>query len=86
MTKLPFKVLEQQVKKARTDIVLGSKWRHYKGGDYTISDIVVTEEDNALAVIYTPIAHPDVSFTRPLAVWYETVEWEGRPVGRFTRF
>ena len=83
MTKLPYEELERQIKDAKESIIPGSKWRHYKGGEYTIKDIVVMEENQSLAVVYTSIAHPTVSFVRPLTVWDEQVEWEGQIVSRF---
>ncbi len=86
MDKLSYETLEAMVTEARTQVVPGSKWRHYKGGEYTIRDIVVMEEGNGLAVVYTPLLHPEVSFVRPLAVWTETVEWNGQQVQRFSKF
>jgi hypothetical protein len=85
MTKLTFEELETKLTDARNQVKPGSKWRHYKGGEYTIKDIVVQEEDNALAVIYQPLAHPDVRFARPLSVWDEAVDWEGQTIQRFTQ-
>lgn len=83
MAKLSYEELEKKLTDARKHIVPGSKWRHYKGGEYAIKDIVVQEEDNELAVVYTSLAHPDVSFMRPLSVWAELVEWDGKTSSRF---
>jgi hypothetical protein len=86
MTKLSYEELEAKLAKARKQVEPGSKWRHYKGGEYTIKDIVVQEEDNELAVVYQPLAHPNVCFTRPLSVWDEQIEWDGQNVQRFAQF
>lgn len=86
MTKLTYEELETKLADARNQVKPGSKWRHYKGGEYTIKDIVVQEEDNELAVVYQPLAHPDVCFARPLSVWDEQVEWNGKTFHRFAEF
>ena len=86
MTKLTYEELEAKLAEARAQVKPGSKWRHYKGGEYTIRDIVVQEEDNALAVVYEPLMHPEVRFTRPLSVWDESVDWNGEAVQRFKQF
>jgi hypothetical protein len=86
MTKLTYEVLEQLIDDAYKIVTPGSKWRHYKGGEYTIKAIAVLEEDQNLAVVYTSIDHPTVSFVRPLSVWNEQVEWQGKTVNRFSKF
>jgi hypothetical protein len=86
MTKLTYEVLEQLIDDAYKIVAPGSKWRHYKGGEYTIKAIAVLEEDQNLAVVYTSIEHPTVSFVRPLSVWNEQVEWRGKTVNRFSKF
>jgi hypothetical protein len=85
MTKLSYEELEKQISDAKKQIVPGTKWRHYKGGEYTIKDIVVLEETQSLAVIYTSNAHPTVSFARPLSVWSEQIECDGQTIDRFSR-
>lgn len=86
MTRLSYEALEQMIANAQKKVVPGSKWRHYKGGEYTIKALVVMEENQELAVVYTSIAHPTVSFVRPLSIWDEKVEWEDQIVSRFTQF
>jgi hypothetical protein len=84
MNKLPYETLEELVAEARTRIPAGSRWRHYKGTKYIISDVAIMEATNEVTVIYTSVDHPSVSFVRPLGIWQETVEWDGRTVPRFT--
>lgn len=86
MTKLSYEELETKLAAAKKQVKPGSKWRHYKGGEYVIKDIVVQEEDNALAVVYQPLAHPNICFTRPLLVWDEQVEWDNQITHRFAKF
>ena len=85
MTKLTYKELETKLANARLHVVPGSKWRHYKGGEYIIQDIAVSEEDNELAVMYAPIGRPEIIFVRPLSVWDDQVEWQGLTSHRFTK-
>lgn len=84
MAKRTYEELENEITAVKKVIIPGSKWRHYKGGEYTITDIIVQEEDNALAVVYQPFEHPTVRFTRPVSVWGETVVWKGQTVQRFS--
>ena len=83
MDKLPYAELERMVAEARQEVGLDSRWRHYKGSEYRIADIVILEATNEVAVVYTPVDHPTVSFVRSLTVWRETVEWDGKQVPRF---
>lgn len=85
MDRLPYDELERLVAEAQQQVPPGSRWRHYKGPEYTIAGISIIEATDEIAVVYTPIDHPTVSFVRPLSVWAETVEWDGRVVARFTR-
>ncbi|MEO6761261.1 MAG: DUF1653 domain-containing protein [Candidatus Saccharimonadales bacterium] len=85
MSKIPYRVLEKMVDDTLQLIPRGSRWRHYKGSEYTISDIVIIETTNELAVVYTPIDHPSVSFVRALPVWQETVNWQNQAASRFTK-
>lgn len=85
MDKLPFEALEQMLAEAKQKVPIGSRWRHYKGNDYTINLLVITEEDNQVAVVYTPLKHPETTFVRPLSVWLESVEWNGDMVQRFSK-
>lgn len=85
MDKLPYEELEKLVTDARIRIPAGSTWRHYKGTDYTIADIAIIEATNEVAVIYTSVDHPGVSFVRPVRVWNEKIEWNGHVVPRFSK-
>jgi hypothetical protein len=86
MTKLTYEVLEKQTADAKKVVKPGTKWRHYKGGEYVIVTLAVQEEDQQLAVIYSPLEHPEIAFVRPLSVWDEQVEWDGKTFQRFAEF
>lgn len=85
MDKLSYTELEQMIADARKLVVSGSRWKHYKGSEYVISDIAILEATNEIAVIYTSVDHPTVSFVRVLSIWIETVERKGKATARFTK-
>jgi len=74
----------------------GDMYRHYKSTGWTdhvyeVIGIAKHSENNEILVIYKPF-YPvrwqewcDFS-ARPLAMWEELVEWEGKQVPRFTLF
>jgi hypothetical protein len=62
---------------------VGGKYRHYKGNIYEVLFLgkhTETEED---LVIYRAVEKPEQIWARPLPMWIETVEWEGKTVPRF---
>ncbi|MBP9812146.1 DUF1653 domain-containing protein, partial [Candidatus Gracilibacteria bacterium] len=76
---------------------IGSKWRHYKskGGDdhtYEVIGVFVHSETHEPMVVYRPLYEvPEDSWVygfpgavRPLSIWYDMVEYEGKMVQRFT--
>jgi hypothetical protein len=83
MDKLSEAELLERVATARAQVPIGSKWQHYKGGKYVVTDIVVIELTNEVGVVYLSVEHPSVKFLRPLVVWQEGVEWEGEQTFRF---
>lgn len=85
MDHLSYEVLEQLLAEGGRQVEPGSRWRHYKGTEYTVVSIVIIEATNEPAVVYASAKHPDVSFVRPLQVWLEEVEVDGQKVPRFSR-
>ncbi len=85
MDKIPYDQFVDMLAAARTKVEPGTQWHHYKGGEYTVKDIVLLEETMSLAVVYTPAAHPTVAFVRPLTSWLEEVEFNGRVQPRFVQ-
>ncbi len=65
----------------------GEVYRHYKGGLYEIVCQAIQESDHAAIVVYRPLNRSDAvsAWTRPLDVFFETVEVEGQTVKRFTK-
>lgn len=64
-------------------VPVGSRWRHYKGGEYLVTAIAFDEETLDFEIIYSPIEAPDIFFARWLSVWLETVAWQGATLPRF---
>lgn len=85
MDRLPWEELERQVAEAKVHIPPGSRWRHYKGGEYVVVGISIIELTDALAVVYRSVAHPAITFIRPLVEWQDGKEYNGAKVFRFRR-
>lgn len=82
-----YEQLRKELAEAATRILVGQLYAHYKHLDkpYKILGFVVWEATDQIAVLYQPIDKPDVTFARPVNVWLETVEWEGRTLPRFAK-
>ena len=62
--------------------MVGRRYRHYKGGEYWISDVVVNAATGELLVIYVS-SDKGWRWCRPLESFIELVS-ENPPVKRFT--
>lgn len=61
------------------------KYRHFKGGLYEIVCIAKNSETLEDTVIYRSLTEPDKIWARPLSMWDETVERDGKEFDRFTK-
>lgn len=79
--------LAKEIEKATSKVEVGAKYHHYKGTDkvYEIIGLGFLEANDELCVIYQAQYGERITFVRPLAIWLEQVEWEGRTVPRFTK-
>ena len=59
------------------------KYRHYKGGEYQVQGVARHSETEELVVVYRPLYGERGLWVRPLAMFDEMVEMEGRAVPRF---
>lgn len=64
------------------------KYRHYKGGEYEVVGTAILESTLEQMVLYRPLYtsaefSPETTFVRPLAVFLELVEVDGRTIPRF---
>lgn len=83
--KKDFKQLREMLAEAEEIVAVGSRWRHYKGGEYRVTAIAFDEETLDFEVIYSPIDAPDIHFARWMSIWLETVEWQGSSLQRFEK-
>lgn len=58
-------------------------YRHYKGNEYEVLDVVRHSESEELLVLYRPMYGERALWVRPLVMFMETVEVNGEPVPRF---
>lgn len=59
------------------------KYRHYKGGEYQVQGVARHSETEELLVVYSPLYGEGGLWVRPLAMFQETVQREGREQARF---
>lgn len=69
---------------ALPSIELG-RYRHYKGGEYEVVGVVRHSESLEPLVLYRPLYGNAGSWVRPLSMFFEPVEHEGRSQPRFSR-
>ena len=81
-----FKVIKNQTivtnYKNMNKIFLG-KYEHYKGGQYEVIDIAKHSETLEELVIYRALYGEHGLWARPLKMFLETVEIEGKEIPRF---
>mgnify|MGYP002627102436 CR=1 FL=1 len=58
-------------------------YRHFKGKEYELLDIATHSETLEKLVIYRPLYGERELWARPLAMWSETVEHDGKTLPRF---
>lgn len=86
MHKPSYEEFEDKLAEARASVTPGTTWRHYKGGEYVIADLVVAEHNNELLVIYSPLKRSGISFARPFTEWLDEIALEHGTITRFTQF
>lgn len=58
-------------------------YRHYKGGNYEVIDIVRHSEDESVMVLYRPLYGDQALWVRPYDMFFENVTLESGVVERF---
>jgi hypothetical protein len=61
------------------------RYRHYKGGEYEVIGVARHSETLEPLVVYRPLHNTTGWWVRPHAMFFETIEVEGRTQPRFTR-
>lgn len=64
---------------------LPGRYRHYKGGEYEVVGVVRHSETLEPLVLYRPLCNASGLWVRPYAMFFGTVEIEGRVLPRFAR-
>ena len=59
------------------------RYRHFKGMEYEVIDIAYHSETTEPMVVYRALYGEGKLWVRPVSMWNETVERDGK---RFTRF
>jgi hypothetical protein len=59
------------------------RYRHYKGGEYTVLEVAQHSETGELLVVYRPEYGERALWVRPLEMFMESVD---TPDGRIARF
>ena len=59
------------------------RYRHYKGGEYEVIGVVRHSESLEAMVLYRPLYNASGHWVRPMAMFLETVEHDGRRQPRF---
>jgi hypothetical protein len=78
--------LARIVQDADRQVTVGARYAHYKSADqYTVLEVALLEETDEPVVVYRAEYGEHIVFVRPLSVWLETVEWEGKQVPRFAQ-
>lgn len=71
------------------NVMVGFRYRHFKGGIYIVTDIAVHSETEEPMVVYKTFDQPDLVWCRPLDMFLSEVDHEKYPdvkqVMRFER-
>lgn len=59
------------------------RYRHFKGGEYEVLGVARHSEGLEDMVVYRPLYNKTGLWVRPVSMFLETVEREGRGVPRF---
>lgn len=65
-------------------VAVGSRYKHYKGGEYTVLHVALLEATNEPCVVYSAEYGAHAIYIRPLNDWLMTVEVDGETVPRFS--
>ena len=68
---------------AAPEVPQPGRYRHYKGRDYEVIGTARHSETEEPLVVYRTLYGDFSLWVRPLAMWNETVEVDGRQVPRF---
>lgn len=70
---------------SNTSSICPGRYRHFKGGEYEVLGTATHSETYEKLVVYRPLYNETGLWVRPLAMFLESVNHEGKVVSRFTR-
>jgi hypothetical protein len=79
--------LKKEIEAAKSKVTIGAQYWHHKSRDkvYEVLGLGFLEANDELCVIYQAQYGERLTFLRPLAIWLQQVEWEGKTVPRFSK-
>ena len=66
-----------------SELLQNGRYRHYKGGEYEVHGVATHSETNEQVVVYRPLYGEGNLWVRPLSMFIETVQRDGKEVPRF---
>lgn len=72
----------QMAEEARRQVPIGI-YRHYKGNRYQVLGTAIHSETLEMMVVYKALYGAGETWVRPLSMWHETVEVDGKTMPRF---
>lgn len=69
----------------QADPALLGRYRHFKGGEYEVTDFARSSETLELQVVYRALYGERGLWVRPFSMFFETVERDGQTLPRFAR-
>jgi hypothetical protein len=75
--------LAVRVADAEKLVTVGARYRHYKGGEYTVLCVALLEATNEPCVVYRAEYGSHTVYIRPLDDWLAMVEANGGQMRRF---
>ena len=66
------------------DEIKAGKYRHFKGKEYEVLAIAKHSETGESLVVYKALYGDGALWVRPVSMWNEEVEFQGKTVKRFS--
>ena len=67
------------------EVVRPGRYRHFKGGEYEVIGVARHSETQEALVVYRPLYNDSGLWVRPHAMFFGSVEVDGRQLRRFER-
>lgn len=65
------------------ELKIGQKYRHYKGNEYLVVDVAKNTETEEIMVVYKQLYGNGGLWVRPLDMFLESIERDGKIINRF---